>query len=160
MTGLSVIHDSFTMERRYPATRARVFAAFADPVAKAQWAESPGSQPGDLDPGYLEFDFRVGGHERFGFTMPGSSTYAYDAVYYDIVPDARIVYCYEMYADGARISVSIADIEFSEDESGTLLTYTEQGTFLDGLDQPELRQEGTGELLDSLATFVASTIRR
>jgi uncharacterized protein YndB with AHSA1/START domain len=156
VTEPSVVHDSFTIERRYPASPSRVFAAFADPSAKARWAESPGSEP-DGDEGYLEFDFRVGGHERFGFTMPGGSTYSYDALYYDIVPDARIVYCYEMYADGARISVSVAAIEFAKDEEGTALTYTEQGTFLDGLDQPELRQEGSVELLDSLAAYVAST---
>jgi uncharacterized protein YndB with AHSA1/START domain len=154
VTELSVVHDTFTIERSYPATPARVFAAFADPQAKARWADSPGSEPdGDIG-GYIEFDFRVGGHERFGFKMPGGRTYRYDALYYDIVPDRRIVYCYEMYADGARISVSVAAIEFVNGDAGTALTYTEQGTFLDGLDQPEFRAEGTGELLDSLAGYL------
>jgi uncharacterized protein YndB with AHSA1/START domain len=150
----SVVHDTFTIERTYPASPARVFAAFADPHAKARWAGSPGSDPIDGAAGYLEFDFRVGGHERFGFEMPGERTYGYDAVYYDIVPDRRIVYCYEMYADGARISVSVTAIEFIENDDGTALTYTEQGAFLDGLDQPELREEGTTELLESLAGFL------
>jgi uncharacterized protein YndB with AHSA1/START domain len=54
---------------------------------------------GEADEAYREFDFRVGGHERFGFGYEGR-TFDYDAVYYDIVPDQRIVYCYEMYADG------------------------------------------------------------
>jgi uncharacterized protein YndB with AHSA1/START domain len=135
-----------------------VFAAFADPKAKARWASSPGSVATG-DEGYIEFDFRLGGHERFGFEMPGGSTYGYDALYYDIVPDRRIVYCYEMYADGARISVSVAAIEFAEDDAGTALTYTEQGAFLDGLDQPALRLEGTEELLDALGTYLASPPR-
>lgn len=152
----SVIHDTFTLERTYPATPARVFAAFADPEAKARWADSPGSVPDGDTAGYAQFDFRVGGHERFGFRMPGERTYSYDATYYDIVPDQRIVYCYEMYADGARISVSVAAIEFIKDGEATALTYTEQGAFLDGLDQPALREEGTGELLDALAGYLAS----
>jgi uncharacterized protein YndB with AHSA1/START domain len=156
ITDRSVTHDTFTIERTYPASPARVFAAFADRKAKARWTGSPGSvSDGDAD-GYIEFDFRVGGHERFGFEMPGGSAYSYDAVYYDIVPDRRIVYCYEMYADGARISVTVATIEFVEDDAGTALTYTEQGAFLDGLDQPELRLEGTTELLDGLAAYLAS----
>ncbi|MGH3426871.1 MAG: SRPBCC family protein [Mycobacteriales bacterium] len=156
ITDRSVTHDTFTIQRTYPASPALVFAAFADPKAKARWAGSPGSVPDGDAEGYIEFDFRLGGHERFGFEMPGGSTYSYDAVYYDIVPDRRIVYCYEMYADGARISVSVAAIEFVEGDAGTALTYTEQGAFLDGLDQPELRLEGTTELLDSLAAYLAS----
>ena len=53
-------HATFTVERRYAAAPARVFAAFADPVAKARWF----SGPDEWDKGPREFDFRVGGHER------------------------------------------------------------------------------------------------
>ncbi len=156
MNERSVTPDTFTIERRYPATPARVFAAFADPEAKTRWTDSPeASAVGDAD-GYLEFDFRVGGHERFGFAMPDGRTYDYDAVYYDIVPDQRIVYCYEMYADGARISVSVTSVEFAKVDAGTALTLTEQGVYLDGLDQPELRREGVTELLDNLTGYLAA----
>ena len=34
--------------------------------------------------------------------------------------------------------------------SGTTLTFTEQGVFLDGADTPAVREKGTGELLDAL----------
>jgi hypothetical protein len=34
--------------------------------------------------------------------------------------------------------------------SGTTLTFTEQGVFLDGRDTPAIRQKGAGELLDAL----------
>ena len=155
ITDRSVTHDTFTIQRRYPASPAQVFAAFADPKAKARWTASPDSVADGDTEDYMEFDFRLGGHERFGFEMPDGTTYSYDAVYYDIVPDQRIVYCYEMYADGARISVSVAAIEFVEDDAGTALTYTEQGAFLDGLDQPKLRLEGTTELLDGLGVYLA-----
>lgn len=37
MTNRSVLHATFTLERTYPATPARVFAAWADPAAKARW---------------------------------------------------------------------------------------------------------------------------
>jgi uncharacterized protein YndB with AHSA1/START domain len=156
MTERSVIHDTFTIKRRYPAAPARVFAAFADPEAKARWNDSPdASQAGDTE-GYLEFDFRVGGHERFAFKMPNGLTYSYDAVYYDIVPDQRIVYCYERYADGARDSVSLVTIEFAKDHAGAELTYTDHGAYLDGIDEPELREEGTVELLDNLTGYLAA----
>jgi uncharacterized protein YndB with AHSA1/START domain len=156
MTERSVIHDTFTIKRSYPATPDRVFAAFADPKAKARWADSPDAAPADDSEGYLEFDFRVGGHERFGFKMPNGITYSYDAVYHDIVPDHRIVYCYDMHADGIPDSVSLVTIEFGAEGAGSALTYTEQGTFLDGIDQPESREEGTVEMLDNLTGYLAA----
>jgi uncharacterized protein YndB with AHSA1/START domain len=87
------------------------------------------------------------------------TTYRYDARYYDIVLDQRIIYAYEMYADDTRISVSVATIEFTKDAAGTALTWTEQGAYLDGIDGPQassLRQEGTTEMLDGLARYLAS----
>jgi uncharacterized protein YndB with AHSA1/START domain len=147
MTTSSVTHSSFVIERSYPADPARVFAAFADEVSKSQWAFEP-----ELDQGRArsEFDFRVGGRERFVARVPDGPTYRYDALYYDIVADQRIVYCYEMYADDDRISVSVATIELAKDAVGTALTYTEQGAYLDGLDKAENREAGTAEQLDKL----------
>jgi len=159
MSDRSVIHDTFTIERTYPASPGRVFAAFASAEAKKSWGDTgdlepvPGSGPGDT-----EFDFRVGGRERFSHVMQGT-TFRYDALYFDIVPDQRIIYSYEMYADDARISVSVATIEFAKVADGTALTYTEQGAFLDGIDGPEagaLRKGGTEEMLDSLTGYLAS----
>lgn len=72
--------------------------------------------PADAEPS--EFDFRAGGRERFTVAGEGS-VYRYDALYYDIVPGQRIVYRYEMYKDSARISVSLATIEFGKSGDGT-----------------------------------------
>jgi len=152
----SVIHDTFTIERAYPAAPTRVFAAFASAEAKNTWGDTGDLEPADGEDGVSEFDFRVGGRERFGHKWNGT-TYRYDALYYDIVPDQRIVYSYEMYANGARISVSITTIEFAKSSEGTALTYTEQGVFLDGIDGaevPALRKEGTVEMLDNLTGYL------
>jgi uncharacterized protein YndB with AHSA1/START domain len=158
MTERSVIHDTFNIQRTYQATPARVFAAFADPQAKARWMDSPDATPTDdaVSDDFLEFDFRVGGHERFGFKMPDGRTFSYDAVYYDIVPDQRIVYVYQMHADDAPDSVSLVTIEFGKADAGTALIYTEQGAFLDGIDLPAERLEGQTELLDNLTGYLAA----
>ncbi len=157
MTDRSVIHDTFTIERTYPAAPARVFAAFTSEEAKNAWGDTGDAGPTDGQPDIAkEFDFRPGGRERFGFTYQ-SITYRYDALYYDIVPDQRIVYSYEMYADDARISVSVATIEFAKSGDGTALTWTEQGAYLDGIDgaqAPELREGGTAEMLDGLTRYL------
>jgi uncharacterized protein YndB with AHSA1/START domain len=157
MADRPVIHDTFTIERTYPAPASRVFAAFASKEAKDSWGDTGDlAEPGP-DAGEAEFDFRIGGHERFGFGYQEIS-YRYDARYYDIVPDQRIIYSYEMYADGARISVSVATISFVPVPDGTALTWTEQGAYLDGFDggdAPRLREEGTTEMLDGLAKYLA-----
>jgi uncharacterized protein YndB with AHSA1/START domain len=157
VTEQSVIHDTFAIERTYPASASRVFAAFASREAKDAWGGTGGlSEPG-ADAGDSEFDFRVGGRERFGVGNQGV-TFRYDARYYDIVPGQRIIYSYEMYAGSARISVSVATIEFVPSAGGTTLTWTEQGAYLDGFDgadAPRLRQGGTAEMLDGLAKYLA-----
>jgi uncharacterized protein YndB with AHSA1/START domain len=145
MTERSVTHATFAVERTYDASPARVFAAWADPTAKARWF-------GDPDQGVTEFelDFRVGGREINRGTGPDGRTYTFEGRYQDIVPDERIVYAYDMHLDGTRISVSLGTVELKPNGEGTRLTYTEQGAFLDGLDTPDQRQQGTGGLLDAL----------
>jgi uncharacterized protein YndB with AHSA1/START domain len=158
VTARSVIHDTFTIERTYPAAPSRVFAAFASEEAKNTWGDTGELEPADGEAGISEFDFRVGGRERFGIKVAGV-TLIYDARYYDIVPDQRIIYSYEMYAGDARISVSVATIEFAKTESGTALTVTEQGAYLDGIDGPQapsLRQGGMAEMLDNLTGYLAA----
>jgi uncharacterized protein YndB with AHSA1/START domain len=157
MSGRSVIHDTFAIERSYLAIPSRVFAAFASTEAKSDWgwidrrAEEEGAPA-------AEMDFRVGGRERFCFKQQGTA-YRYDARYYDIVPDQRIIYSYEFYGDDVRLSVSVATIEFAMNGDGTALIWTEQGAFLDGIEgkeAPGLRRQGTVDLLDLLPGYLNS----
>jgi uncharacterized protein YndB with AHSA1/START domain len=157
VTEQSVIHDTFAIERTYPVPASRVFAAFASKEAKDAWGDTGDLSDPGADAGDSEFDFRIGGRERFGVGYQGV-TYRYDARYYDIVPGQRIIYSYEMYADNVRISVSVATIEFVPTAGGTALTWTEQGAYLDGFHEaeaPRLREGGTAEMLDGLAKYLA-----
>ena len=158
MTQPSVIHDTFAIERTYPATLSQVFGAFASQEAKNAWGDTGDLGSAEGEAAQTEFDFRTGGRERFGLIYK-DTTYRYDALYYDIVPEQRIIYSYEMYADDVRISVSVATIEFSKTDAGTVLTWTEQGAYLDGIDGPDaprLRYGGTAEMLDGLDKYLAS----
>ena len=146
MTERSVEHATFVVERTYDASPSRVFAAWADPAAKARWFGDPGQGGGDF-----ELDFRVGGREFNRGTVPGGGqSFTYEARFEDIVPDERIVYSYDMHLDETRISVSLGTVELKPAEAGTRLVYTEQGAFLDGHDTPQSREQGTGSLLDAL----------
>jgi uncharacterized protein YndB with AHSA1/START domain len=83
--------------------------------------------------------------------------YTYDAEIRDIVAGERIVYTYEMYADDARLSVSVATVEFRADGDRTHLVLTEQGVFLDGRDSSAQREEGTRSFLASLGAELDRT---
>jgi uncharacterized protein YndB with AHSA1/START domain len=146
MTERSVTHATFVIERRYDAAPARVFGAFADPVAKARWFEGPDEWV-TLERG---MEFRVGGREVNRGGPPGGPVHVFEALYHDIVPNERIISTYEMHMDATRSSVSIATVEFEPAGEGTTLRYTEQGAFLDGLDSVASREQGTRDLLDAL----------
>jgi uncharacterized protein YndB with AHSA1/START domain len=150
MTQSTVAHDTFVIERTYPVPVAQAFRAWADPVLKARWFAGSADA---LEAGY-QLDFRIGGHEVNRGGPPGGAVYTYDSEFRDIVPDQRIVYTYEMFADDDRISVSVATVEFRGQGSTTQLILTEQGVYLDGHDTSAQREEGTRSFLDSLGTFL------
>jgi uncharacterized protein YndB with AHSA1/START domain len=153
MTESSVKHGTFVVERHYPAPPAAVFEAWADGDAKEIWMDDP-DYKSDGTP--YSLDFKVGGYERFGGLNPDGTHYRYEARFYDIVPDQRIVYSYEMYEGQDRSSISLTTVEIVPESDGTRLTYTEHGAFLDGLDKPEGRGEGVALILDGLGKYLAS----
>ena len=150
MTERSVVHSTFTIERTYDRAPARVFAAWADPEIKSRWFG--GGEDGAPAP--IDMDFRVGGRES-NRSEPGADfQFAFDGLYHDIVPDERIVFSYDLSLGGSLVSVSLATVELRATGSGTQLTYTEHGAFLDGLDDPALREQGTIGLLDELGRWL------
>jgi uncharacterized protein YndB with AHSA1/START domain len=146
VTERSVTHATFVVQRSYPAAPARVFAAWADPAAKARWFAGPE----EWGPDEFELDFRVGGRELSRGGPPGGPVHTYQAHYQDIVLDERLVYSYTMHLDQTLISVSLATVELRAEGAGTRLVLTEQGAYLDGYEDGGERERGTGELLDAL----------
>ncbi|HEV2682294.1 MAG TPA: SRPBCC domain-containing protein [Rhodanobacter sp.] len=49
---------------------------------------------------------------------------AFDCRYWDIVPNQRIVYSYDMHLDDRRISVSLSTLELGPEGRGTRMRYT------------------------------------
>jgi len=148
MTERSATHATFVVERTYPASVERVFAAWADPKAKAVWFT------GQAEPDY-QMDFRVGGREITRGGPPGGPVYSYEAAYQEIVDGRRIVYTNAMDKNGQRISVSVATVEFEATEGGARVKLTEQGVYLDGGDQPDIRRGGIEAQFEALAKTLA-----
>jgi uncharacterized protein YndB with AHSA1/START domain len=148
----SAAHSTFVIERTYPVAPARVFAAWSNLKSKQRWFGGPD----EWKRGEHTFDFRVGGKEHLSGGPKGGTVHSFDATYQDIVPDERIVYTYEMHLDDAKISVSLATIEFKAAGKGTQMILTEQGVFLDGYDDAGSREKGTIDLMDKLGASLES----
>jgi len=88
----SVIHSTFVIERSYPKSPERVFAAFADPTQKRRWFAEGGSHEVDA----FTMDFRVGGSEQARYRLSEQSPFpgvalSNQGIYQDIVPNRRLV---------------------------------------------------------------------
>jgi len=143
----SVIHSTFTIERTYPQSCARVFHALSDKEMVRRWrVEGEG-----CDVREFTFDFRLGGSEVSRFCFQGGPEIRLDAQFQDIIPDRRIVFSYRMAMGPNPFSASLTTVELTPAGEGTRLTYTEQGAFFDGFDSAQGREHGTRALLESLA---------
>jgi uncharacterized protein YndB with AHSA1/START domain len=140
-------HSTFRIERNLAAPPARVYAAFSDEEAKSRWFAGT---PGEWTLLERSFDFRVGGEERLRGRWKSGMVSDFHARYWEILPEQRIVYAYEMHLLDKRISVSLATIELFPQGAGTRLVITEQGAFLNGYDDAGSREQGTNFLMDAL----------
>jgi uncharacterized protein YndB with AHSA1/START domain len=143
----SVTHSTFTIERGYPASRERVFAAFSDPAKKRRWFAEGEEAPLEN----FQMDFRVGGFEHTRRCSKEGWVFTNDTVYRDIVAAERIVFAYNMSIGERCISSSLVTVEFRPSGEGTSLLFTEQAAFFAGADGPQIRETGWRLLLERLA---------
>jgi uncharacterized protein YndB with AHSA1/START domain len=147
MTSRSAIHATFVIERRFSAPVGRVFAAWSHAEKKRRWFAC------HEDWSTIEYalDFRADGTEISAVVTPEGIVHRFKSRFFDIVPDERIVYAYDMDVGGVRISVSLVTVTFAPDRAHTKMTFTEQVVFLDGHGDADERREGTEIGLGRLA---------
>lgn len=140
-------NDVFTLERTFKAPVSKVYNAFKDFDLKCKWFVAP--------PGYelaeRSLDFRVGGKEIMRGQFPSGKKTSYDATFYDIVENERIIYAYDLLINDERFSVTLATISFWEEGGQTHMTFTEQNAYVNAPENANAsRMEGVSWHLDNL----------
>jgi uncharacterized protein YndB with AHSA1/START domain len=148
----SIKHSSFVIERRFDYDPSHVYRAWVEASVKARWFAGPADKWAEE---VREMNVRVGGHDRLIGKFTDGSESRFEAQYFEVVQDRRLVYAYDMYWQGKKISVSLASVEFVLAGKGTKLVLTEQHAFLDGYEDAGSRERGTRVLLDNLAIALA-----
>jgi uncharacterized protein YndB with AHSA1/START domain len=151
MTTQPFRHGSFTIERTYDASPERIFRAFSVQADKHRWFACHDDWPVVA----YSLDFRVGGREHYR-GRAGETEHSMDAYYWDIIPNERIIWAYEMHVGGEKISVSRNTILLEKVGKQTRMTFTKQGAFFWTVNDLPMREQGTNELLDALGRELAS----
>ena len=145
----TVSHDTFVIDRTYAAAPDRVFAAFADVAAKAQWW----GDPNDKDTPQ-EIDFRVGGTYRAMITSPARGENWFGGVYREIVENKRLVFTFTWDNDGPSAGVeTLVTITFEEKGGKTVQTF-HQRPFLNA-ERRDSHVGGWTSSFDKLAAYAA-----
>jgi uncharacterized protein YndB with AHSA1/START domain len=147
----AVVHNTIVIERAYPVSPERVFAAFSDPAKKRRWFVEGESHEIES----YELDFRVGGKEFYASRFKEGTPVAglrlkSENMFRDIVPNRRIIFTSTMAMEGNIFSISLGTVELLPTEKGTDLLLTFQSAFLEGADGPAMREAGWRGLLEKL----------
>jgi len=143
----------FEISREYACSPPVLFDAWADLKAKAKWFVGPDKW---VETGRT-LELREGGVETMNGNFDGKMTTEYTAHFYDVQPNQRIGYSFEVRLGGEIYSISTAVVEFIETPKGAEMKFHEQLAVFSGQTVEEARPNriiGTDSHFDRLAIYL------
>ncbi|GAB3017605.1 SRPBCC family protein [Natronobiforma cellulositropha] len=137
-TEIETTETSLTLRRTFDAPRGRVWRAFTDADAMAQWY---GGELMDVEIHALETE--PGG--SFSITMRDDETYDIEGEFLEVVEHERVVHTWYV----GQVTVELTDVA-----GGTEIELTHDG--LPDRETTDMHAQGWGDAVDSLATVLAS----
>ncbi|HEX5183340.1 MAG TPA: SRPBCC domain-containing protein [Allosphingosinicella sp.] len=154
MSNRDLKHETLILERICVAPVERVFAAFADPVERANWG-TPSETAAFI---YDKVDFREGGSDVFRCGDRSNPQYRGVTTYHDIVPDERIISSEVVETEGRKLLISMATTALQAEGSGTRVIVTVQLTSLAGEGMLNGAKFGHNASLDNLVKAMAEAV--
>jgi uncharacterized protein YndB with AHSA1/START domain len=154
VTANQILHETIVIERTLDAVVARVFASFADPVARAKWGV-PSDTAIII---YDEANFAIGGRDVFRCGAKSDPKYRGETHYLHIVPESYIVSSETIDAHGERMSASLTTVQFMPKGTQTKLTLTVQVAAFGGRDIIEDTKFGHNAALANLAKALSGVV--
>ena len=142
---LTATKPSLTINRRFKASPARVFAAWTQPEQVTKWFG-----PSGICNASAEMDLRAGGRYTIAAQSENGERHQVGGVFREVVPDRKLVYTWAWHSTPER--ESLVTVEFKPDGSGTLLTLTHEQFF----DEPARDRHNAGWTggLDKLEAYL------
>jgi len=142
----TLLHATLVMERRYNASPARVFDAWANVEARKRWsAPTP-----EIAIEYEASDFREGGRDVSYCIENGKRAHVAEVTYLDIRQDQSIVFAEAVSLHGKKLSTALISVELLPHGAGTELLLTIQIAAFDA-QMEDGYQFGWSAALDGLA---------
>jgi len=144
--GETIHHATIHLQGFYRAPVERVFAEFADPVARARW-----SAPSGDSLVYDAADFREGGHDVFRCGPPKDLRFCGQTTYLVIVPSKCVVFTETLVEGSKRLAAALNTLHFEASDEGTMLQVTVQVVSFVGPGMVEGYESGNRSALDGLS---------
>jgi len=152
MAPTAALHATLVFEREIPAPIQKVFAAFADPLARTEWG-APSDTAVVI---YDEADFREGGQDRFRCGSKADPNIHGMTRYLEIIANRRVVSSETIVMDGKRLCASLTTLELTADREKTKLKSTTQLASFIGEDMVRGHEMGTNASLDNLVQYFSN----
>jgi uncharacterized protein YndB with AHSA1/START domain len=143
---MPTLHVTLVFEREIPAPAEAVFAAIADPVARANWGTPSDTAVVIFD----EADFSDGGQDRFRCGSKENPNIHGVTRYLEITPHRRVVSSETVTVDGKRLCASLSTLELTPQGRNTALKHTTQLDSFFGQNMVDGHTTGTNASLDNL----------
>lgn len=154
---MHLVFDTFEIIEKFKKPKEKVFAAFANADQKKKWYGHDISN--EKSAKKFTSDFKEGGKGYNCFTVPANEYMPemfieMKSTHQKIIDNDTIIVTYEGYANGSLFSVSITNFQFSDEANGSSLKLTNQTTYLENADGPEMRKMGYTELMKNLQNLL------
>ena len=120
-----ITKPSLTLQRRFNATPAQVYAAWTDPQKIVRWFGPANVNPDTVE--VIEMDVRTGGRYSIGFTDDKGEYHQVGGIYKQVAPDEKLVLSWAWHTTPERDSQVTVTIK--AEGAGTLLTLTHEQFF-------------------------------